>query len=32
MLRVEPPDWAENESMFALRLQDYIDDVTAFRI
>ena len=29
MLRVEPPDWAENESMFVLRLQDYIDDVTA---
>lgn len=28
MLKVEPPDWTENESMFALRLQDYIDDAT----
>lgn len=29
MLRVEPPDWIQNESMFALRLQDYVDNVTA---
>ena len=29
MLKVEPPDWTENENMFALRLQDYIDDVTS---
>ncbi len=29
MLKVEPPDWVENDSMFSLRLQDYIDDVTA---
>lgn len=29
MLKVEPPDWTENESLFALRLQVYIDDVTA---
>ena len=29
MLKVEPPDWVENEAMFSLRLQDTIDDVTA---
>lgn len=29
MLKMELPDWTENESLYQLRLQDYIDDVTA---
>ncbi len=29
MLKIELPDWLENESLYELRLQDYIDDVTA---
>ena len=29
MLKIELPDWSENESLYTLRLQDYIDDVTA---
>lgn len=29
MLKIELPDWAENESLYELRLQDYIDDITA---
>ncbi len=28
MLKMELPDWTENESLYQLRLQDYIDDVT----
>lgn len=28
MLKIELPNWQENESMYHLRLQDYIDDVT----
>lgn len=28
MLKIELPDWEEKESIFQLRLQDYIDDVT----
>lgn len=29
MLKIELPDWTENESVYGLRLRDYIDDVTA---
>lgn len=29
MLKMELPDWTENENLYGLRLQDYIDDVTA---
>jgi len=29
MLKIELPDWTENESLYGLRLRDYIDDVTA---
>jgi len=29
MLKIELPDWVEQESIYELRLQDYIDDVTA---
>lgn len=29
MLKIELPDWLENESLYELRLQDYIDDITA---
>lgn len=29
MLKIELPDWTENESLYELRLQDYIDDITA---
>ena len=29
MLRMDLPDWMENENLYRLRLQDYIDDVTA---
>ena len=29
MLKIEPPDWAENESIYQLRLEDYLDDITA---
>lgn len=29
MLKMELPDWTENENLYQLRLQDYIDDVTA---
>lgn len=29
MLKIELPDWEEKESLYRLRLQDYIDDVTA---
>ncbi len=29
MLKMELPDWAENENLYDLRLQDYIDGVTA---
>jgi hypothetical protein len=28
MLKIQLPDWAENESVYELRLQDYIEDVT----
>ncbi len=28
MLKMELPDWTENESLFRLRLQDYVDDIT----
>lgn len=28
MLKIGIPEWEENESMYELRLQDYIDDVT----
>ena len=28
MLKMELPDWSENENLYELRLQDYIDDVT----
>jgi hypothetical protein len=28
MLKIELPDWEENENFYELRLQDYIDDVT----
>lgn len=29
MLKIELPDWTENESLYELRLNDYIDDITA---
>ena len=29
MLKIELPDWTENENLYQLRLQDYIEDVTA---
>ncbi len=29
MLKIELPDWTESESLYDLRLQDYIDDITA---
>jgi len=29
MLKIGLPDWTENASLFELRLQDYIDDITA---
>lgn len=29
MLKIELPDWAENESLYDFRLQDYVDDITA---
>lgn len=29
MLKIELPDWTENENLYELRLQDYIDDITA---
>ncbi len=29
MLKIELPDWTESESLFELRLQDYLDDITA---
>lgn len=29
MLKIELPDWTENESFYELRLLDYIDDITA---
>ncbi|SHK76244.1 coiled-coil domain-containing protein [Hespellia stercorisuis] len=28
MLKIGLPDWEENESLYRLRLQDYVDDVT----
>ncbi len=28
MLKIELPDWAENEGFYGLRLLDYIDDIT----
>lgn len=28
MLKIQLPDWAENESFYDLRLSDYIDDIT----
>ena len=29
MLKIEVPDWTENENLYRLRLQDYIEEVTA---
>ena len=29
MLKIELPDWTESESLYELRLQDYMDDITA---
>lgn len=28
MLKIELPDWTENENLYELRLRDYIDDIT----